>query len=62
MNHLSEGWLSMIKTLSLENLSYIADESMPANKVCGLYELPERFQEKFKWAAGCLLKNELSNI
>ena len=24
------------------------DESLPANKVCGLYELPERFQDKLK--------------
>jgi len=24
------------------------DESLPANKVCGLYDLPERFQSKFK--------------
>ena len=24
------------------------DESLPANMVCGLYELPERFQDKFK--------------
>jgi len=37
------------------NLPYpkMMDKSVPANKVCGLYNLPEEFQEKFAISANC---------
>jgi len=42
-----EEFIKIMENLGLPYPKKI-DESLPANKVCGLYELPERFQEKFK--------------